>query len=63
MCADELVRTRSDVTVNDYKRSLLIQSHVIHGYVGKKAATFPLQDRAWNVALLNSVQYSNHSWA
>lgn len=63
MGANGLVRTRSDVTVNDYKKSLLIQSHVIHSYVGKKAVTFLLQYRAWNIALLKSVQYSNHSWA
>lgn len=25
------------------KRVLSIQSHVVHGYVGNKSATFPLQ--------------------
>lgn len=39
---------------------LSIQSHVVHGYVGNKAATFPLQYRGWDVDVLNSVQLSNH---
>ncbi|AQZ18223.1 BUD17 (YNR027W) [Zygosaccharomyces parabailii] len=39
---------------------LSIQSHVVHGYVGNKAATFPLQYRGWNVDALNTVQFSNH---
>lgn len=43
-----------------FKRALLIQSHVVHGYVGNKAATFPLQYRGWDIDALNSVQYSNH---
>lgn len=28
---------------NQQKRVLSIQSHVVHGYVGNKSATFPLQ--------------------
>ncbi|ODQ82221.1 hypothetical protein BABINDRAFT_31334 [Babjeviella inositovora NRRL Y-12698] len=39
---------------------LSIQSHVTHGYVGNKAATFPLQFRGWDVDALNTVQFSNH---
>ncbi|KAH7579131.1 Phosphomethylpyrimidine kinase [Nakaseomyces glabratus] len=39
---------------------LAIQSHVVHGYVGNRAATFPLQYRGWDVDALNTVQYSNH---
>lgn len=42
------------------KKILSIQSHVIHGYVGNKAATFPLQYRGWDVDALNTVQFSNH---
>lgn len=42
------------------KRALLIQSHVGHGYVGNKAATFPLQYRGWDVDAINTVQFSNH---
>ncbi|CDK26744.1 unnamed protein product [Kuraishia capsulata CBS 1993] len=40
---------------------LSIQSHVVHGYVGNKAATFPLQTLGWDVDVLNSVNYSNHT--
>ncbi|KAL3234344.1 putative pyridoxal kinase BUD17 [Nakaseomyces bracarensis] len=39
---------------------LTIQSHVVHGYVGNRVATFPLQYRGWDVDALNTVQYSNH---
>ena len=42
------------------RQILSIQSHVVHGYVGNKAATFPLQYRGWNVDALNTVQFSNH---
>lgn len=42
------------------RRVLSIQSHVVHGYVGNKAATFPLQYRGWDVDALNTVQFSNH---
>ncbi|CCK69796.1 putative pyridoxal kinase BUD17 KNAG_0D00430 [Huiozyma naganishii CBS 8797] len=41
-------------------KALLIQSHVVHGYVGNKASSFPLQLRGWDVDALNTVQYSNH---
>ncbi|SCV01478.1 LAMI_0G11760g1_1 [Lachancea mirantina] len=39
---------------------LSIQSHVVHGYVGNKAATFPLQYKGWDVDAINTVQFSNH---
>ncbi|CDO95102.1 unnamed protein product [Kluyveromyces dobzhanskii CBS 2104] len=42
-------------------RVLACQSHVVHGYVGNKAATFPLQCVGWDVDCINSVQYSNHT--
>ncbi|ANB14913.1 putative pyridoxal kinase BUD17 [Sugiyamaella lignohabitans] len=45
----------------DTKRLLSIQSHVVHGYVGNRAATFPLQLRGWDVDALNSVHLSNHT--
>ena len=48
-------------TLHTTKKVLSIQSHVIHGYVGNKAATFPLQYRGWDVDVLNTVQFSNHS--
>lgn len=40
---------------------LSIQSHVVHGYVGNKAAVFPLQTLNWDVDVLNSVNFSNHT--
>lgn len=42
-------------------RLLATQSHVVHGYVGNKAGTFPLQCAGWDVDCINSVQYSNHT--
>ncbi|SCV05018.1 LANO_0G16688g1_1 [Lachancea nothofagi CBS 11611] len=42
-------------------RLLATQSHVVHGFVGNKAATFPLQCKGWDVDCLNSVQFSNHT--
>ncbi|SPP77476.1 pyridoxal kinase [Drosophila guanche] len=43
------------------KRVLSIQSHVVHGYVGNKVATYPLQLLGFDVDPLNSVQFSNHT--
>ncbi|KAG8828648.1 putative pyridoxal kinase [Serendipita sp. 401] len=40
---------------------LSIQSHVAHGYVGGRAATFPLQLLGWEVDVVNTVNFSNHS--
>ncbi|KAG1678543.1 Pyridoxal kinase [Nymphon striatum] len=42
-------------------RVLSIQSHVVHGYVGNKSATFPLQLHGFEVDAINSVQLSNHT--
>ena len=36
-------------------RGLSIQSHTVHGYVGNKAATFPLQCLGVNVDAINTV--------
>ncbi|XP_015784828.1 pyridoxal kinase [Tetranychus urticae] len=44
----------------DSPRVLSIQSHVVHGYVGNKSATFPLQVLGFEVDAINSVQYTNH---
>lgn len=41
-------------------RILSIQSHIVHGYVGNKAATFPLQCFGFNVDCINTVHLSNH---
>ena len=43
------------------KNVLSIQSHVTHGYVGNKAATFPLQLHGFDVDGVNTVSLSNHS--
>jgi pyridoxine kinase len=43
-------------------RSILsIQSHVAYGYVGNRAAVFPLQRLGFDVTALNTVQFSNHT--
>lgn len=43
------------------KHVLSIQSSVVHGYVGNKAAVFPLQLHGYDVDPINSVQFSNHT--
>ena len=40
---------------------LSIQSHVAYGYVGNKAAVFPLQSMGHEVWPVNTVQFSNHT--
>ncbi|KAJ2726055.1 putative pyridoxal kinase [Coemansia sp. Benny D115] len=42
-------------------RVLSIQSHVVSGYVGNRAATFPLQRLGHEVDVINTVQFSNHT--
>ncbi|KDN53387.1 pyridoxal kinase [Tilletiaria anomala UBC 951] len=42
-------------------RLLSIQSHVVCGYVGNRSATFPLQLLGWEVDVINTVQFSNHT--
>ncbi|GAA5961483.1 hypothetical protein JCM3765_003599 [Sporobolomyces pararoseus] len=43
------------------KRVLSIQSHVVSGFVGNKAATFPLQLLGWEVDAAMTVAFSNHT--
>ena len=44
------------------KRVLCIASHVVHGYVGNRAAVFPLQVLGFDVEVINSCQLSsNHT--
>ncbi|KAI9199520.1 uncharacterized protein BJ171DRAFT_491330 [Polychytrium aggregatum] len=43
------------------RRVLSIQSHVVYGYVGNKASTFPLQLLGFDVDPINTVQFSNHT--
>lgn len=40
---------------------LSIQSHVVSGYVGNRAAVFPLQLLGFETDFINSVQFSNHT--
>ena len=42
-------------------RVLSIQSHVVHGYVGNKSSSFPLQLLGFDVDQINTVQFSNHT--
>lgn len=43
------------------KQILSIQSSVVFGYVGNRAATFPLQLLGHQVSCLNTVQFSTHT--
>lgn len=42
-------------------RILSIQSHVAYGYVGNRAATFPMQRLGHDVWAVNTVEFSNHT--
>jgi len=42
-------------------RFLSLQSHVAYGYVGNRAATFPLQRLGHDVWAVNTVSFSNHT--
>ena len=42
-------------------RVLSVQSHVVSGYVGNRAAAFPLQLLDIDTDVINSLQYSNHT--
>jgi len=42
-------------------RFLSLQSHVAYGYVGNRAATFPLQRLGHEVWAVNTVEFSNHT--
>ncbi|CAF3433196.1 unnamed protein product [Rotaria socialis] len=46
---------------NQIPRVLSIQSHVVHGFVGNKCAAFILQLYGFEVDLINSVHFSNHT--
>ncbi|WWD17160.1 pyridoxal kinase [Kwoniella shandongensis] len=51
----------STSTTLEQSRVLSIQSHVVSGYVGNRAATFPLQTLGYDVDVINTVQFSNHT--
>ena len=40
---------------------LSLQSYVAYGYVGNRAAVFPLQRLGHEVVAINTVQFSNHT--
>jgi len=40
---------------------LSVQSQVAYGYVGNKAAAYPLQNMGYDVWTVNTVQFSNHT--
>eukprot|EP00871_Galdieria_phlegrea_P000153 jgi/Galph1/1138/GphlegSOOS_G5817.1 len=42
-------------------RVISIQSHVVFGYVGNKAAVYPLELLGFHVDPINTVQFSNHT--
>lgn len=50
----------SDPLIPD-TRVLAIASHVVHGYVGNKMATFVMQSMGCDVSAINTVHYSNHT--
>ncbi|TPX43708.1 pyridoxal kinase [Synchytrium endobioticum] len=43
------------------RRVLSVQSHVVYGYVGNKAATFPLNLHGFHVDCIHTVLFSNHT--
>ncbi|WVQ74020.1 pyridoxal kinase [Cryptococcus sp. DSM 104548] len=51
----------SSLSPDDPGRILSVQSHVVSGYVGNRAATFPLQTLGYDVDVVNTVQFSNHT--
>jgi pyridoxine kinase len=55
------MRAEGVQTLTRRRRVLSIQSHVVSGYVGNKAAVFPLQVQGFEVDCINSVQFSNHT--
>ncbi|KAL6079767.1 pyridoxal kinase [Balamuthia mandrillaris] len=52
---------RGGEVVAEETRILSVQSHVVSGYVGNKAAIFPLQLLGLEVDFINTVQFSNHT--
>jgi len=56
-----MLRQTSGAVPDDCPRVLSVQSHVVHGYVGNRAAVFPLQLLGFEVDVINSVQFSCHT--
>lgn len=53
-------RLQMSTTSKGFPRILSIQSHIVHGFVGNKAAAFPLQTMGYDVDCINTVTLSNH---
>ncbi|KAI0985089.1 hypothetical protein GJ496_011658 [Pomphorhynchus laevis] len=49
------------MNVRSLDRILSVQSHVVHGFVGNKCASFILQTLGYDVDLINTVHFSNHT--
>lgn len=60
MASTQTEYTISTEELKPAPRVLSIQSHTVHGYVGNKAATLPLQCLGYNVEAINTVTLSNH---
>ncbi|KAK0555070.1 putative pyridoxal kinase [Tilletia horrida] len=48
-------------SVESERKLLTVQSHVVSGYAGNRSATFPLQVLGWDVDVVNTVHFSNHT--
>ncbi|KAK5646487.1 hypothetical protein RI129_004951 [Pyrocoelia pectoralis] len=59
--SEDVIDQRNSTEMNDSPRVLSIQSHVVSGYVGNKSATLPLQLLGFDVDVINSVHFSNHT--
>lgn len=53
--------TEKSSIAEEKPRVISIQSHVVHGYVGQKAAMLPLQLLGFDVDAIHTVQFSNHT--
>lgn len=56
--------THREVSMQQYldmPKVLSVQSHVVSGCVGNRAAVFPLQLLGFDTDYINSVQFSNHT--
>jgi len=54
-------RFKCHESASTMKKILSIQSHVAFGYVGNRAAVFPLQRLGFDAMAVNTVQFSNHT--
>jgi pyridoxine kinase len=50
-----------EIDMSNSPSVLSVQSHVVSGCVGNRAAVFPLQLLGFDTDYINSVQFSNHT--